>query len=81
MITPKAMGTDVRLTIFTGESFVVPATIKITAATGEITRNRFPANCMGIDKAMEKYLLLLIEVTTEESSHRERQFRFHLIKQ
>ena len=52
MITPKAMGTDVRLTIFTGESFVVPATIKITAATGEIARNRFPANCMGIDKAM-----------------------------
>lgn len=58
MITPKTIGTEVRLTIFTGDNFVVPATIKITAATGEIARNKFPANCIGTDRAIGEYLQL-----------------------
>lgn len=50
--TPKIIGTEVRLTIWMGDSFVVPATIKTTAATGETARNKFPASCIGIDLSL-----------------------------
>ena len=34
-----------------GDNFVVPATIKTTAATGETALSKLPDNCIGIDKA------------------------------
>ena len=49
--TPKIIGTEVLRTICIGDSFVVPATIKITAATGDTALSRFPESCIGIDKA------------------------------
>lgn len=45
--TPATIGTDVRLTIFSGSSLVAPETMMITAATGETARKRLPASPRG----------------------------------
>ena len=44
---PAIDGTTVRFMIDNGDSLIVPATIKMTAATGEHARKRLPANPIG----------------------------------
>lgn len=45
---PAIMGTDVRLTIWTGFFLTEPATISTTAETGDTARNRLPARPIGM---------------------------------
>src|SRR5690606_17321993 len=45
--TPATIGTAVRLTILKGVCLVVPATITMTAETGETALNKLPASPIG----------------------------------
>lgn len=46
-IVPAIMGTEVRLTTSMGLRFTDPATMTVTAATGDTARSRLPARPMG----------------------------------